>query len=532
MILVLGDRQALPRLAVALILFSVLFVPTRARAADGSLETSFGNGGKVITDFFGLWDEVRDVAIQSDGKIVAAGFTQTLSTGDDFAVARFNANGELDPTFGAGGKVTIDFFGGDDQAYALAIQPDGRIILAGYAGKILSYTTFALARLNTDGRLDETFGNNGKVSSGISGIYLQARDVALQSDGSIVVGGVYFVGPLSFSFVLTRYLTSGSPDTTFGTSGWVTTNFHKPKDDFEPDDQLSAIAIQSDGKIVAAGHTRARRSNSTFAVARYLPGGTLDESFASGGKITIPFFTGSDVARDVAIQTDGKILVAGAIFNSVSQRPEFGVARINSDGTLDAAFGNAGKVTDGVNAFSAAAATLLVQPDKKIVVAGGAEFKRRTDGYADTAFAVVRFDKDGNLDKTFGLEGRRTDDFGELSDDASAVAIQPDGRLVVAGGSASFQTRVDFAVVCYQNTIRFPQIEFASVSGKKLFVDGQNFDDQAVILINGEKQKTSNDQTSPTTRLIGKKAGKKIRTGDKIKVRNSDGTESKEFVYP
>jgi uncharacterized delta-60 repeat protein len=333
-------------------LFVVWSLPSRAEADAGDVNTLFGNGGKVVADFFSVWDEARDVAIQRDGKIVAAGFTQTFSTGDDFAVVRFTANGELDQTFGVGGKVTTDFLGGWDESVALAIQPDGRIVCAGF------------------------------------------------------------------------------------------------------------------------------------------------------------------------------------VFNGVTQKIESGIARLKADGSLDTGFGNGGKVTDDFKAFSASASSVIVQPDSRIVVAGSAEFKKRIDGYADDAFVLARLNNDGSFDETFGSHGRATQDLGELSDEASAVAIGSDGRLIVAGGSASFQTGTDFVVVCFENDLRFPQIGNASVTGKKLLVEGHDFDDGAVILLNGEKQKTATDGTNPQTRLIAKKAGKKIKSGDRLQVLNSSGVESGEYVFP
>jgi uncharacterized delta-60 repeat protein len=502
-------------------------LPYRARADAGDLNHSFGSGGKVITDFFGVWDEAEDVAIQKDGKIVAAGFTQTFTTDDDFAVARFNATGELDQTFGTGGKVTLDFFSGTDHAEALEIQPDGRILLAGFARGATGLTDFALARLNNDGSLDSSFGTGGKVTTGLAGAYAQARAMALQPDGSIVVGGT-LSGPVGPGFAITRYLPNGTFDTTFGTSGWAITKFLKPKEGLTIYESLSALAVQQDGRIVAAGSAGSPQSDFRFAVVRYLSDGTLDQSFGSRGKVTIPFF-GNGHARGLAIQPDGKIIIVGVIGNGITNKVEFGVVRLNRDGSLDSDFGNGGKVTEGFSAFSAAANSVAVQADSKIVVTGSAEFKKRNDAYADTAFAVARFNRDGSLDNTFGSNGRVTQDFGELSDDASAVAIEPDGRLIVAGGSASFQTAVDFAVVCYENNIRFPQISNASTSGKKLYVEGQNFDEGAAIYINGAKQKTSYDSA---TRLVGKKSGKKVKSGDRIKIVNSDNTESNEHIYP
>ena len=522
-------RLALLLIPILLIVWSL---PSRVQAHAGDLDQSFGNAGKAIADFLGFWDQARDVAIQTDGRIVTAGFTQTLNNNDDFAVARFTAAGALDQTFGIGGKVVSDFFSGSDQANALVVQADGKILVTGFA-RTSTFTDFALARHNSDGSLDGSFGIDGKVTTSFTGANTQARDIALQSDGKIVVGGILNRGPgASYTFALTRYFQDGTLDTTFGTNGWVTTNFYAENDNFEPSDQLSAIAIQEDGAIVALGSTLPPNGFGEFAAVRYQPNGTLDRTFGSQGKRTIDFFGSSDGGRGIAIQPDGKIVVVGLVFNPSKAKSEFGIARLNLNGDLDAEFGTAGRVTDDFNALSAAASCVIVQPDSKIVVAGAAEFRRRNDAYADDAFAAARFNQDGTLDQLFGSNGRTVQDFGELSDEAYAIAIDSGGRLVLAGGSASFQTSVDFTLVRYQNNLRFPQISNALISGKKLFVDGQNFDDGADIFLNGDKQKTANDSEQPTNRLIAKKAGKKVKSGDKLIVRNSDGVMSAEYVFP
>jgi uncharacterized delta-60 repeat protein len=504
------------------------------RADAGDLDPSFGDDGKTISDFFGFWDEATDVALQADGKIVAAGWTQTLGTDDDFALARFTASGALDQSFGISGKVTTDFFESIDQAQALVIQPDGKIVVAGLARAASGFNEFAVARYNSDGSLDDNFGMNGKVTTSFPDASAHAHDLALQSDGKIVAGGIVTRPPFTSStFALTRYLQDGTVDTTFGINDWATADFFPVEDDFQPPSRLNAIAIQENGAIVAAGSASRVPGFFDFAVARFQPSGTLDKTFASKGKRTIDFFRSHDEGRDVAIQRDGRIVIVGFVFNPTSGKAEFGVARLTPAGDLDTEFGGgSGLVADHFDALSAAATCLTLQPDNKIVVAGTAEFRRRNDNLVDDAFAALRLTRNGSLDRSFGSEGRTIQDFGELSDEPSAIAIDSDGSLVLAGGSANFQTNVDFTVVRYRNDIRFPRINSVSVSGKRLFVEGTDFDDGASVLLNGQKQKTANDGEQPANRLLCKKAGKKIRPGDTIKVRNSNGVESAEFVFP
>ncbi|MFH1140349.1 MAG: delta-60 repeat domain-containing protein, partial [Chloroflexota bacterium] len=256
--------------------------------ADGSLDTSFGIGGKMTTDFGDSGDFVGLVAIQSDGKIVAAGQSDY-----DFALARFNADGSLDTTFGTSGKVTTDF-GGDDAGESMAIQSDGAIVMVGWSNAG-GNADFALARYNANGSLDTSFGTGGKVTTDFGG-NSHGLSVAIQGDGRIVVSGNAVVGSPS-DFALARYNANGSLDTTFGAGGKVTTDFGGAGGA----DSGNSVAIQSDGRIVVAGFSNAGGFND-FALARYNANGILDTTFGTGGKVTTDF-EGDDVGSSVAIQS-------------------------------------------------------------------------------------------------------------------------------------------------------------------------------------------------------------------------------------
>ena len=267
--------------------------------SDGSLDSGFGTGGKVTTDFGGS-SGATALAIQADGKLVAAGVA-----GDDFALARYNPNGSLDPNFGIGGKVTTDF-GGSDRANALAIQADGKLVTAGVAGD-----HFALARYNPDGSLDSNFGTGGKVTTDFGDSNgVGARDLAIQADGKLVVVGTKVVGFLGNDFALARFNADGTLDSSFGTGGKVVTNIGGH-------DGAIALAIQTDGKLVAAGTTTVTPADDDFhfALARYNPNGSLDSSFGTGGKVITShfpnFFADGEGASALAIQLDGKLVAAG-----------------------------------------------------------------------------------------------------------------------------------------------------------------------------------------------------------------------------
>jgi uncharacterized delta-60 repeat protein len=265
--------------------------------ADGSLDSSFGSGGKVLTDFgSSSIDGARAVALQPDGRIVAAG-TSRAGGSFDFALARYNADGSLDPGFGSGGKVLTDIGSSSfDQALAIALQPDGKIVAAGNGG-------FALARYNADGSLDSSFGSGGKVltDAGISNL----AAIALQPDGKIVAAGESLAaGPLDFA--LARYNADGSLDSSFGSGGKVLTNLGSL-------DGARAVVVQVNGKIVAAGYSFAGGSRD-FALVRYNADGSLDPGFGSGGKVLTDIGSSSfDAASAAVLQPDGKIVAAGSI---------------------------------------------------------------------------------------------------------------------------------------------------------------------------------------------------------------------------
>src|SRR5262249_46861010 len=282
-----------------------------------------------------------------------------------FALVRYNADGSLDTTFGTGGKVVTASLG---DAFALSIRSDGKLVVAG--GRTQSPSTFVLARYNSDGSLDTTFGSGGTVvRTDFSGLYAA---LVLQPDGKIVVAGG------NGDFVLARYNDDGSLDTTFGSGGTLTTDFSGR------DDEPYALAIQSDGKIVAAGRTTTTSGTvlSDFALARYNSDGSLDMTFATGGKVTTTFpspFPGGAYA--LALQPDGKIVAAGGGFLVESG---IRLARYNSDGSLDITFGVGGKV----GLYDPDAKAVALQPDGKIVVA--------TYPFVSDV-GLVRYNNDGSL---------------------------------------------------------------------------------------------------------------------------------------
>lgn len=411
-------------------------------SSAGVLDTSFGSSGKVLTDFAGGNDQVFAMAIQpSDSKIVAAGFAFNGINGNDYALARYSSDGAIDTGFGSSGRVTTDFPGGNDVARAIAIQTSGKIVVAGG-----NNNDFALARFNTDGSLDTSFGSSGQVITDFSGGNDQAFAVALDSMGRIVVAGsatnTSMVSPTGVDFALARYDMNGNLDTTFGTGGKVTT----PVSTGSNTDQAFAVAIGSGDKIVAAGVASVGATGNDFALVRYNSNGTLDTSFGSGGEVTTAFSAGNfdDRAFAVAIQSDGKIVAAGAANNGMTGS-DFALARYNAaDGSLDSSYGSGGKVMTDLAGSTDQALAIAIQASGKVIAVG-----RASNGATGTDFALARYNTLGVLDPTFGSGGKLTTDFAGGDDRAVAVALQTHGKFVVAGVAANAVTGNDFAVARY-----------------------------------------------------------------------------------
>jgi uncharacterized delta-60 repeat protein len=254
----------------------------------------------VTTDIGSSTETGHSVAIQADGKIVVAG-TSAIGFAYDFAVVRYNSDGSLDTTFNGTGKVITDIGGTNDQGFSVAIQADGKIVVAGLSA-INSLNDFAIVRYNSDGSLDTSFNGTGKVTTPIGSGDDMAFSVALQDDGKIIAAGQSLTGSY-YDFAVVRYNSDGSLDTSFNGTGKVTTAIGSA------DDHGNCVAIQGDGKIVVAGTSFIGSSND-FAVVRYNSDGSLDAAFNGTGKVTTDI-TGLDYASSVALQGDGKIVVAG-----------------------------------------------------------------------------------------------------------------------------------------------------------------------------------------------------------------------------
>jgi uncharacterized delta-60 repeat protein len=272
---------------------------------NGSLDTSFSGDGKQTASFL-TTAEANGVAIQGDGKIVVVGIgVDNINGGSEGAIARYNPNGTLDTSFSGDGTQTADFgLGEGAQATGVAIQGDGKIVVVGSAGATSTSQDFAVARYNPNGTLDTSFSGDGTQTTDLGGSD-GAADVALQGDGKIVAVGEAEPGTSGDDFSLVRYKADGSLDTSFSGDGEQTTDFG-----FGADDKANAVAVQGDGKIVAAGYASGGATGADFALARYNPNGSLDTTFSGDGKRRTSF-GGDDMANGVALQVDGRIVAVG-----------------------------------------------------------------------------------------------------------------------------------------------------------------------------------------------------------------------------
>lgn len=390
---------------------------------NGSLDKTFSGDGKQ-TQSIGSSDHYpTTIAVQQDGKIVVEGAAFNGSN-NDFVVTRCNSDGSADKTFDNDGKLITDFGSGDDFANSIAIQNDGKVLVGGYS--YLNTNTginshFDIARYNTNGSLDNSFDNDGKLSEGLQQGYTIYSSAVVQKDGKIVVGGYSWNGKNN-DFTVIRYNTNGSLDKSFSSDG-------KQMTDFGGDDYANSIAIQGDGKIVVGGYSI--NGNAHFAVARYNTNGTLDNTFSSDGKEIATFGT-DDFANSVAVSSDGKIMVAGYSNTATSSLTDFAICRYNADGSLDNTFSADGKQLTDINLSDDYGYSMALQADGKIVVAGNSWNGNDND------FAVVRYNNDGTLDNTFSSDGRLITDFSFSDDYATSVAIQSNGKIVAGGRTGNY----------------------------------------------------------------------------------------------
>ena len=408
------------------------------------LDPSFDYDGIVTTNILEE-DVISAMAIQPDGKILVTGYVAVYPPGrTKIVLARYNMDGSLDNSFDLDG-IQITDIDTACEAKAIAIQPDGKILVA---GNVIDTTfNFLVARYNIDGSLDNSFDSDGIVKTTI-GVSSRAYSLAIQPDGKILMAGTSEIILGSPMFALARYNSDGSLDNSFDSDGIVTTGIHSWGEEI-----AYSIAIQSNGKIVLGG-TSIDPSTYEFdyALARYNIDGSLDNSFDGDGIVTTPFFglfgAIMDTHYTLTLQPDGnddKIITAGGAIGG-----NFVLIRYNSDGSLDNSFDGNGIVTTympGSAPDAVAINALLIQADGKILASG------ISGPTLATRFSLLRYNTDGSLDNSFDSDGMITSTLGSIGNACSNVlAVQFDSKIVLAGfmnGGLPGPYNADLAIARY-----------------------------------------------------------------------------------
>lgn len=387
------------------LLLSVLAVPSAAHAVPLEFDSNFGGTGEVFLSGAGY---VSAIKLQSDGKIVAV-------AGGSTPLMRLNSDGSFDSSFGSGGKVA--FSASTETLTSVAIQSDGKILVAGSAGTGSAHS-FEVARVNTDGSFDSSFGSGGKITVAFSDDAI-AASLALQSDGKILVAGQERTGS-TFGYAVARLNGDGSLDSTFnGTGKLIYVNGNGAYN----------VTVQSDGKILLAGSDTSALPASMCAV-RLNSDGSFDNTFGVGGKARASF--GGNVssgARNVAVASDGRIVLGGS--SSDSSGGYMGVARLNSDGSLDTSFNGTGTEIPqpGINRGLSWAFGLSLMPDGKIVLSGDGE-----PVFAKRAAVVLRLNADGSTDTSFNDSGAFFFPHQSSAPTTAGCVLTPDASTVLLSG--------------------------------------------------------------------------------------------------
>ena len=390
--------------------------------SDGSPDSTFGNGGKVTTDFpgpNGPFDAANAVTVQSDGKILVAGVSNSQSTGDTFAVARYLTNGALDASFGTSGLTTFTFGSRHTAAYAIGFQSSGQIIVGGETegtGTDGNTGGVTLARLNPNGTLDSSFGTGGiaaVVSQGA--VQMTARAMIINPDDTIWTAGSLQLSGQSVDYLTVSFSKDGAGANSVSYSANPSAAY---------DEETHAAARQNDGRVILVGFTN-QNDASDIGVLRVRTDQRLDRGFNSSGVTAWGFFDAA-ASHAVALQSDGKIIAAGRFVSS--GRTTAGVARLDIGGVLDKSFSDP-SLSFGTTGNSEANAT-AIQSDGKIVLAG------YNNNGVTTDFALWRINSLGNLDTSFDGSGGTTTNFGgSTTNVARSVLVQSDGKIVIGGTS-------------------------------------------------------------------------------------------------
>jgi len=422
-------KNKFPVLKPHLLLMGMAISACTFAQQPGDLDLNFGTDGIVTYDVIGQDDYINKVLIQNDGKILCMGRTQASWQNDDVLMARFLPTGELDPTFGQNGVVITAISSNNDVGNDMVIQDDGKVLVAGYT-TLSNDFDLLLLRYKPDGGIDSAFGNNGVLVMDVEEENNILQSIELLSDGRILG-----FGRVGNDLALFQYLSAGIVDNTFGNGGVAVTDLG-----FDQQIPTDLLVLENGTVLVSASVGPGQEMNAI--VCRFTDDGNLDDGFNTIGWVSLsvnPSFV--NLARNVAVTSDGKIIVSGSSYNGASESEVF-AARLQSDGQVDASFGNGGIVLIDVGLGYDFADALVLQPDQKILLAG------YTNDGTISNFDILRIDAAGTLDLAFGNNGVVITEVSVGDNGVNSMALQPDGKLVVAG-SARMGTNDDIALARY-----------------------------------------------------------------------------------
>lgn len=422
-----------------LILF---FINSINAQSDGTLDTSFGTNGKVTSDIYGFADEINGLAIQSDGKVLAAGFCRTSVDNQDFCVTRYNVDGTLDTSFGTNGVVSLDIRDGntkDDVAVAVLIQSDDKIVLAGYtdANSSTSPYYFALVRLNSDGSKDNSYATDGVLTFSF-GDDAKAYNAIIQDDNKVlIVGELEGDSSKKKLFAVARIDATGSLDTEFSVDGKQTVNIG------DSYDEAHAVAIESDKKIFIAG-----RGENHMSIVKLTESGDLDTSFNTNGIVTTDIDGTEDGFRAVLPLDDDKILGIGVTYRGSNDR-DLALIKYNVDGTIDTTFGTDGIIyTDIDNGSEDIVQSAILQKNGKYLVSGSLYSNGTSYSF------IIRYNSDGTLDTSFSSDGKVIVSYGSSFHSAKSIILQDDGKVLIGGKVGQDHSNTsDFAIARFNNQV-------------------------------------------------------------------------------
>ena len=437
----LGGITALFTAGICLVLLSRCGT---GRAADFFFDPTFGGNGRVTSDFEGGNDDAFAVIIQSDGKVLVGGSSQ--GTSDDFALFRLESSGTVDTTFGTDGKVTTDIASGSkDRILALAQQSDGKILAVGYSENLnTNIRVLAAVRYIADGTLDTSFSDDGKLTLSIGVTPTEGWDIAIQADGKILIAGSSKTST-NLDFAVFRLNSNGTLDTTFDTDGRLSIGLGTG------DDEARSLIIQDSGKIVVGGFASTETDND-FALIRLNVNGTLDTSFGTSGKTLTnissippvdnnPFFdeTGTDDRATALLQTFDKKLILAGYYEDANQK-RAAMIQYTADGALDTSFNSEGLATRSIESSNLFITDAAFINTTLPIAFGYIESNAGQD------ILGLGFLTTGQVNQSFGDRGTITLDVNSTTDSIAAIAVSSGDNKVIAVGSTSIGTTRDFLI--------------------------------------------------------------------------------------